>query len=781
MARLEFPPERSMTERVEQGLDILYRRKWIVITFLVISVAIVATLTFIQDPLYEARGYLLVNVAEPIPSRSGASAADLLRGNGDVFSTNERSLLEELVVLQVASPLVHNVAERLQQIQVTEAGTPISLLFLSSGEKLGMVQLVERLRETIKLAPEPGSNNIIRISAISKDSQEAALLVNLFGEEYISLTEKARSERLTETWAFLEEQEKKRREELRQIEDQIRTYVRTSGAVGLDQAVTNLIGQIAELQARRDEARVELQMRQRTLTDLENDLEKAQLQLVEHLASGADTRLQRMQDQIALLETKRAQITQRYPESQRTPTIQEELKLIDDQITVLHDETGRIVQQYVTEGFVPEGSANSQQYITTLRRRISDERSAIEGLNARIALLEERLNLAQLDLRNVPQQSMELAQLERSRAYAERMYQRITDLMLEHRLTSEPDQSKGYVRFIQKADVPTEPLSKNPIRNLILATFLGLSLGLGMAVVRDKFDNRIYKPDQLRQRGYNISGVIPDLRSFIKDQFNGETHVTINDRRVPTTLTALLDPMSPIVEMYRHLRTNIQFGLSGKPLRTLVVTSSNMEEGKSVTSANLAIVMAQAGRRTLLIDADLRRPQVHRMFDIKSAPGLVELISGDTSNLMERTKSRVENLYVLPAGNAATDSAELLGSTRFKSTLNALLNQFDTIILDTPPILAATDAALIATQCDATLLVVRAGHTREKELDASMEALSDVGATVIGVLLNGFNLSMAYGHKYQYQYFSKYGHHSDYGYKIDPGQKNGKILRRAAV
>ena len=233
--------------------------------------------------------------------------------------------------------------------------------------------------------------------------------------------------------------------------------------------------------------------------------------------------------------------------------------------------------------------------------------------------------------------------------------------------------------------------------------------------------------------------------------------------------------MSPIVEAYRQVRTNIHFSRPDTIVQTLLLTSAGAGEGKTVTACNLAVVMAQSGRKTLLIDADLRRPRTHKVFGLNRQPGLVELLFEHGEIDIERFATGIDDLYIIPAGAITPNPSELLGSRRMRELIAQLRQHFDMIIFDTPPVMVATDPVLLATQCDATIVVTAAGRVETFELEQSMDALANVGAVVIGNLLNGFDASMAHGYKYKYKYY-KYGYGSKYGsyYRSAPSESESE-------
>ncbi|GFK21197.1 CpsD/CapB family tyrosine-protein kinase [Tetragenococcus halophilus] len=204
------------------------------------------------------------------------------------------------------------------------------------------------------------------------------------------------------------------------------------------------------------------------------------------------------------------------------------------------------------------------------------------------------------------------------------------------------------------------------------------------------------------------------------------------------SLVSLIDPSSPVAEQYRTIRTNIQFASSAdQQLKTIVVTSSGPREGKSLSSANLAAVFAQAGQKTLLVDADLRKPTIHKTFQVSNEAGLSTLLSSGVK--MEETvqKTVVENLFILTSGPKPPNPSELLGSAKMNQIMEEARNIFDIVIFDMPPVVTVTDAQVMSSKADGTLLVVRENWTRKDALSKAKELLDLVQARVLGVIYNG--------------------------------------------
>jgi protein-tyrosine kinase len=208
-------------------------------------------------------------------------------------------------------------------------------------------------------------------------------------------------------------------------------------------------------------------------------------------------------------------------------------------------------------------------------------------------------------------------------------------------------------------------------------------------------------------------------------------------------------PRAAISEQYRTIRTNIQFSSVDESIRTILVTSSGPEEGKSTTVANLAVVFAQQGKKVLLIDADLRKPTVHYTFQLENTTGLTNVLTKQTQLEKAVVETLVDNLKVLPSGPIPPNPAELLGSKAMEDMLVAALEQFDIVIFDTPPVLAVTDAQILANRCDGTILVVGSGKTQIEPAVKSKELLLSSKGKLLGVVLNRKN---AKDSQYYYYY-----------------------------
>jgi capsular exopolysaccharide synthesis family protein len=248
------------------------------------------------------------------------------------------------------------------------------------------------------------------------------------------------------------------------------------------------------------------------------------------------------------------------------------------------------------------------------------------------------------------------------------------------------------------------------------------------------------------------------LGSRTSAQINMRQRLSLASSKEAVELITQSRPQSQMAESYRALRTSLLLTSLGAPPKVILVTSALPEEGKTTTSINSAIVLAQKGTRVLLIDADLRRPSIHKTLGMAPGNGLSNVLAGSATLQQAIVQSSISpGLLVLPAGTPPPNPAELLGSGNMRDVLAKLREQYDHIVIDTPPTLSVTDAVIMATRADAVILVIRAGQTTKQALRRARDLLTQVNARTCGVLLNAVNLNSP-DYYYYYEYQGKYGH-----------------------
>jgi len=312
-------------------------------------------------------------------------------------------------------------------------------------------------------------------------------------------------------------------------------------------------------------------------------------------------------------------------------------------------------------------------------------------------------------------------------------------------------------RIVDVARVPTGPIEPNIPRNLAFAFLLGLTSGVGLAFLQEGLDNTVRTAEQAQMiSGLPPLGMIPLPAKTAREGANPKRLVIAKSSKEAVELVAQSRPHSQMAESYRALRTSLLLTNLGAPPKVIMVTSALPQEGKTTTSMNTALVLAQKGIRVLLIDADLRRPSIHKILGMGPRSGLSNVLTGSATLQQTITRSSIlPNLSILPAGTPPPNPAELLASSNMRDVLEELRGQYDHIVVDTPPTLSVTDAVVLSPRADAIVLVIRSGQTTKQALRRSRDVLAQVNAKVSGVLLNAVDLSSP-DYYYYYEYQSKY-------------------------
>ncbi|MBI4329592.1 MAG: polysaccharide biosynthesis tyrosine autokinase [Chloroflexi bacterium] len=342
----------------------------------------------------------------------------------------------------------------------------------------------------------------------------------------------------------------------------------------------------------------------------------------------------------------------------------------------------------------------------------------------------------------------ELARLESKLASDQTRYNILLSSAENFRLTATRDASN--LSIVSRAETPRTPVSPDVPLNAVLGGIAGLLVSLVIASVVEYLDDTVKSDDEVEKLLHLPAvGTVPRLTADALSSSFGD----------PRELGVGADgSRSPAAEAFRVLRTNLDLSRVDKPVQTLLVTSAAPSEGKTFTAANLAVASAQAGKRVILVDADLRRPSAHRLFGLANGQGLTNLILDPTIDLsVVLQNTNVSGLRVLLGGPIPPNPAELLGSNHMRQVLASLRTQSDTVIFDSPPVLLVADAAILSSQMDGTLLVVESARTRTDIVKRAVDALTKVGGTIIGVSLNKVARGRRGGYYYYYAYSYYYG------------------------
>jgi tyrosine-protein kinase Etk/Wzc len=429
---------------------------------------------------------------------------------------------------------------------------------------------------------------------------------------------------------------------------------------------------------------------------------------------------------------------------------------VSSQVSEVVDEI-RTAQGEVRRLRVEERLASGHPQVVAALQRVEQVAADVsETLDTRLTVLETRLGQLAgerqelyAERRNFPDLENRLAELEQQKSMDDEMYQYLLSQLAQSRIRVRAAQP--YVEIIDPA-VGTTPIDPRGRINILLGALLGLLLGTGAAFFIEYLDRTVRTSSDVEGLlGIPVLGVVPRLR-----RLHPEEEVGRGGGAPAAPLVVALDPMEPAAEAYRNLRLNLNFMSSeDAPLRSILFSSPGPGEGKSTSAVNYAVMLAHQGQRVLLVDADLRRPTLHRSLDLLREPGLTNLLVGDAEPREAIRPNVLPHLDVLTAGPFPPNPSELLNSPAMARLVEELEGRYEHVIIDCPPVLAVTDAAVLSGLVDGAVLVLRSGETEQRSAERAVERLQRLGARVLGAVLNEVAITgpdEGYDLRYHYQY-----------------------------
>lgn len=386
-----------------------------------------------------------------------------------------------------------------------------------------------------------------------------------------------------------------------------------------------------------------------------------------------------------------------------------------------------------------ESKTSLSAQLAQVDQQIKDVSDAIIALEAQFETVEDANGVRQVVVS--PEQQRERDRLETNLALYQQIYSTLLQSYESVRLAE--IQNTSNVRLVEEASAPSKAFRPNWLQDTSLAAVVGLMLSVGLIFLVELLDDTIKGPEDIaRHLALPVLGFIGEIEE---------------DTGWPITA---IKPRTPIAEAFRSLRTNIQYASVDHPIRTLLVTSPSPKDGKSTVASNLATVMAQSGKQVVLIDADMRRPSLHSKLRLSNRSGLSDLFvqsNGQIPASLRETK--VPGLGLVTSGALPPNPAELVGSEKMGDIMRQMLTHVDMVVVDTPPVMAVTDAAILAPKVDGVLLVFRPGGTKIAAAKQTVETLARGGANVLGIVLNGVGKRGAryYYYKNYYVYNQYYG------------------------
>jgi len=390
-----------------------------------------------------------------------------------------------------------------------------------------------------------------------------------------------------------------------------------------------------------------------------------------------------------------------------------------------------------------------------IAKRYTPSHPTYKALLEKKAQLKREMDKLNAQVKNLPETQQEVLRLTRSVEVTQAIYVQLLNKVQEMEIAKAS--TVGNVRILDDAGILPQPVKPKKAMIVVIATLLGGMLSVGGILLRAAFRRGVESPDQLEALGLPVYATIPlsDEQGKLSRKVKRATDK--HSRQIPNGLLAARNPADLAIEALRGLRTSLHFAMMESSSNTLMITGPSPGIGKSFVAANLAAVCAQAGQRVLVVDADMRKGHMHSIFDERSECGLSDYLAGKKSlEDVIRPVSALETLSYIARGIAPPNPSELLMSTRFQEFLAAVSERFDLVIIDSPPILAVTDAAVIGKHVGTTLLVTRFEVNAPKEVEVSLKRLAASGIAVKGGILNAMERKAAgaYGENYGYYNYS---------------------------
>jgi capsular exopolysaccharide synthesis family protein len=611
------------------------------------------------------------------------------------------------------------------------------------------IRIVQQLRKNTGISTVRDTD-VLKISVSSADSSEAIFLANKISSTYRNLDLAGGQGELHFVLSFLDSQITKYEQRLATVENELQAFQSDKKIYSLDGSAELLLKDLTDYESIYYTNIAELEVAQERVIYLKSQLSDSENALMEEITNTNNPMIVALRGKIAELEAQKVQ--QMVDEGWDEQSLQS--RDFNRRIGEMKTKLTSITESLILSGWSEEDPFAASQEIFN---KIVEQEVEVHSARSRAGEYKKLVDQMSGRLTHLPIQTLQYARLERDLKLNENLYLTMKQKYEESRITEAGQMGK--VRILDPAFVAKKSKPEKKL-NLLLGIILGLGSAVGYAFVREYLDNTVKAVEHLERRGLTILGIIPDMiganpKNSIKNMTTPSKGGTEFKRRLIT----YEDPKSPISESYRSLRTNVSYASTiDKKIKSLLISSSQPGEGKSTTTANLAIAFAQLRKRTLLVDADLRKPVQHNVFGHPRGPGLSEYLIGEVTDLtLIVHPTKVENLSIITAGGLPPNPSELLGSDTMSKLVDQLEKDFDMVLFDSPPIVAVTDASMISSELDAIALVVKAGHTERTAVDRALDTVRNVKAPLIGAILNGASQE-SLGGKYAY-YYSYYNYY----------------------
>jgi polysaccharide biosynthesis transport protein len=723
----ELPSQEST---LREYMRVLIKRKWMVISVVAGIFLAVAIASLRQTPLYEAVGRIAVNKADNnlITFKDSGPVVDYYDQSD--LDTEVRILQSDLMALQVIRQL--NLDRRPEFGGHADQKQPNLMADPLQADSNRASALLGAFRGNLRVTLIPNTR-IIEIHYTSTDPQLAAGAVNTLAATYVEQNFKTKFESTMQASDWLSKQLVDLQMKVETSQEKLVRYQKEHEILGTDEKTNIITEKLGELNKEMTMAESDRMQKEAVYRQTQtNDPDAIAAAITSDTAGGASgatsALLDKLREQQVALRIQVAEISSQFgPSYPKVVQLNNQLKEIDRQ---LQSEMNKAVDHL------------KGQYLAALQRE---------------SMLRESFEKQKQEANKLNESAIEYSILKRDVDSNRTLYEGLLEKLKEAGVTA--GLRSNNFRIIDAARVPTFPSEPNIPRNLSFALVLGVISGVGLAFLLENMDNTVRTPEQAQSiSGLPSLGMIP-LGSKSANHGSGGKRLALTASKEVVETVTQVRPQSQMAESYRALRTSLLLSNLGAPPKVIMVTSARPQEGKTTTSINTAIVLAQKGVRVLLVDADLRRPSVHKTLGMGPRSGLSNVLTGSaTVQQTIATSPILPNLFILAAGTPPPNPAELLASSNMRDLLAELRQQFDHIVIDTPPTLSVTDAVVLSPRADATILVIRSGQTTKQALRRARDILTQVNAHVAGVLLNAVDLTSP-DYYYYYEYQGKYSHY----------------------
>lgn len=745
--------------------SVLNKYKFIILFFILLSAGISYYLAYYYlPPIYESQSSLLISKKDNgYPQSENSYISKLVSSS---YSFGIGNTVNNAIEILKSKRLANEISKQLLEIKYMSNGKLFPILWSEyplDSTIVSQRSLAHRLQKEIKVEQSKLVSDVITISYDSYSPYEAARLVNLAINAFSELSLNQNRSVAHSALEFLNNEKSKVKMNLEEAEANLSSFMNKENLVELDAQTNELVKNLSELESQRQGIRIKLVAINTALDNYQTQLNSIRPGLAEKYSESVMPTLSGYQYRLAELETEKLLIISKNPRLKNNADTAPELQKINSQIKMLRGEIAKLTGDLIKEddkypGLFNSGDGNIINEISDLRKKMLELNVEKSQYSAQSRVLDERIADYKANFEKVPANMIQLARKKRDVQMNEQLYISLAQQATEMGLYEKTQGSYGQV--IDYAEVPTGPVKPQKELIMILGIFLGFIFPVGFVFMRETLVTKINSVEKMRNKPVPLLTVIPEMRPIIRKSFSRKAFVKINETRVSSYLLTLLDSISPAAESFRRLQSNVIYSQPDDSLRTILVTSPNKEEGKTTLVGNFAISLAEEGKKVLIMDCDFRRPGISSIFGLDDSPGIMEILFNNkpVENVIQETVIR--NVFVLTSGRRPPNPAAINRSYKLKNLINSLKDQYDHLILDTPPYGIITDAAPLLKIADGVILVAKFGQTKEAELDLTIENLIRTRANIIGTALTSFNhrkSSDYYYHKSQYKYnYSSY-------------------------